>query len=118
MFFMKLCAGSPYYTLYRQESFLIVGNSGRFADTQSHLCGAYCRSYSPLLTRFSTVNPAFFASVTDSGFSFMGELNVEIIFRTGFLHAGQLVNGLADTGLRSVNFPPHTAQPPSHNSYS
>jgi hypothetical protein len=56
--------------------------------------------------------------VTDSGFSLMGELNVEIIFRTGFLHAGQFVNGLADSGRRSVNFPPQTAQSPSHNSYS
>lgn len=53
----------------------------------------YCFSYSPLLTRLSTVNPAFLASVTDRGLSFIGELNVEMIFRTGFLQAGQLVNG-------------------------
>ena len=94
------------------------GNSGRIAGHMKSLASRYCRSYSPLLTRFSTVKPAFFASVTDSGFSFNGELNDEIIFRTGFLHAGQFVNGLADSGRLSVNFPPHTLQSPSHNSYS
>jgi hypothetical protein len=78
----------------------------------------YWRSYSPLFTRFSTVNPAFFASVTERGLSFRGELKLEIILRTGFLQAGQLVNGLAERGRRSVNFPPHTAQAPSHSSYS
>ena len=35
----------------------------------------YWRSYSPLLTRFRTVNPAFFASETESGFATEGELN-------------------------------------------
>src|SRR6202030_1790587 len=50
----------------------------------------YCFSYSPLLTRFSTLKPAFFASEIES---VLGELNVENTFRTGFLHAGQLVNG-------------------------
>lgn len=118
MFFMVLYTGSPYDPTCRAESSLIVGDSGCFADNQSRLCAVYCRSYSPLLTRFSTVNPAFFASVTDNGLSFSGELNVERIFRTGFLHAGQWVNGLADSGRRSVNFPPHTAQSPSHSSYS
>ena len=78
----------------------------------------YCRSYSPLLTRLSTVNPAFLASVTERGLSFMGEEKLEITLRTGFLQAGQFVNGLAESGRRSVNFPPQTAQLPSHNSYS
>lgn len=64
------------------------------------------------------MNPAFFASVTDNGFSFIGELNVENTFRTGFLHAGHFVNGFADSGRFNVNFPPHAAQFPSHNSYS
>ena len=76
---------------------------------------SYCRSYSPLLTRFRTVNPAFLASETETCF---GELNVERILRTGFLHAGQCVSGLADSGRFSVNFPLQTAQSPSHNSYS
>jgi hypothetical protein len=80
--------------------------------------GLYCRSYSPLLDRFNTVNPAFFASVIESGLSFIGELNEEITLRTAFLHAGQLVSGFAVTGRRKVNFPPHTLQSPSHNSYS
>src|SRR5438034_9868621 len=78
----------------------------------------HCFSYSPLLTLLSTVNPAFFASVMESGLSLMGELNEEMILRTGFLHAGQFVSGLADSGRRSVNLPPHTLQSPSHNSYS
>jgi hypothetical protein len=78
----------------------------------------YCLSYSPLPSRLSTVNPAFFASVTESGLSFLGELNAEKTFRTGFLQAGQLVNGFADSGRLSVNFPPHTTQLPSHSSYS
>src|SRR5208283_1048779 len=78
----------------------------------------YCRSYSPLLTFLSTVNPAFLASEMDSGLSLCGELKVEMILRTGFLHAGQCVSGLADSGRRNVNLPPHTLQSPSHNSYS
>jgi len=81
-------------------------------------CGCHWRSYSPLLTRLRTVKPAFFASVTESGFSLIGELKVERILRTGFLHAGQFVSGLADSGRRRVNFPPHTTQLPSVNSYS
>ena len=64
------------------------------------------------------MNPAFFASVTESGFNFIGELNEEKTFLTGFLQAGQFVSGLADNGRFNVNFPPHTVQPPSHNSYS
>ena len=43
---------------------------------------------------------------------------LEITLRTGFLHAGQCVSGLAESGRRKVNLPPHTAQSPSHNSYS
>lgn len=78
----------------------------------------YWRSYSPLLTRLRTVKPDFFASEIESGFSFTGELNVEITFRTGRLHAGQRVSGGAASGLRSVNFPPHTLQSPSQSSYS
>src|SRR5277367_2050725 len=79
---------------------------------------AYCLSYSPLLTFLSTVNPAFFASVMDSGLSFCGELKLEKILRTGFLHAGQFVSGLAESGRFKVNFPPQTLQSPSHSSYS
>jgi len=78
----------------------------------------YCRSYSPLLTRFSTVNPAFLASVTESGFSFAGELKVEMILRTGFLQAGHWVRAAALSGRRNVNRPPHTTQLPAHSSYS
>jgi len=96
------------------QTLLLMGNFARFKDIEA----PYCRSYSPLLTRFSTVKPAFLASVTDSGLSFIGELNEEMILRTGFLQAGQCVSGLAESGRRSVNFPPHTLQSPSHNSYS
>ena len=77
----------------------------------------YCRSYSPLLTRFRTVKPAFFASLTDT-LSFVGALNVEMILRTGFRQAGQCVNGAAFSGRRRVNRPPQAVQLPSHNSYS
>ena len=48
----------------------------------------HCRSYSPLPVRFKTVKPAFLASDIESGFSFTGEWNGEMIFRTGFLQAG------------------------------
>jgi hypothetical protein len=49
----------------------------------------------------------------------VGVLKPEISFLTGFLQSGQLVNGLAESGLRRVNFPPHTPQPsPLSNSYS
>jgi len=75
----------------------------------------YCRSYSPLDTFLKTPNPAFFASEIDA---FFGELNVEKMRRTGFLHAGHWVKGAAESGRRSVNFPPHTLQLPSHSSYS
>ena len=75
----------------------------------------YCLSYSPLLTRFSTVKPAFFASETES---VLGELKVDHTRRTGFLHAGHFVNGAAERGRRNVNLPPHTLQSPSHSSYS
>jgi hypothetical protein len=54
----------------------------------------------------------------DSGLSLVGVLKPDMILRTGFLHAGQWVNGFADSGLLSVNFPPHILQSPSHNSYS
>jgi hypothetical protein len=75
----------------------------------------YWRSYSPLLTRFRTVNPAFLASEIDS---VLGELKVDHTRRTGFLHAGHLVKGGAESGRRKVNFPPHTTQFPSQSSYS
>src|ERR1035441_6615191 len=78
----------------------------------------HCRSYSPLLTFLSTVNPAFFASEMDNGLSLCGELKVEMILRTGFLHAGQCVRGLAESGRRKVKLPPQTLQSPSHSSYS
>jgi len=63
----------------------------------------HCRSYSPLLTRLSTVKPAFLASVTESGLSLIGELNVEMILRTGFLQAGQFVRFGAESGRFNVN---------------
>jgi len=75
----------------------------------------YCRSYSPLLTRFSTVKPAFLASEIDT---VLGELNWENTFRTGFLQAGHLVKGGAESGRRKVNLPPQTLQSPSQSSYS
>jgi hypothetical protein len=75
----------------------------------------YCRSYSPLLTRLRTVNPAFFASEIET---VLGELKVDHTRRTGFLQAGHLVNGGADSGRRKVNFPPHAAHFPSQSSYS
>ena len=78
----------------------------------------YCLSYSPLLTFLSTVNPAFFASEMDSGLSLCGVLKPEMILRTGFLHAGQFVSGLAESGRFKVNFPPQTTHLPTHNSYS
>jgi len=40
--------------------------------------------------------------------SFCGELKLEMILRTGFLHAGQCMSGLADSGRFSVNRPPQT----------
>jgi hypothetical protein len=45
-------------------------------------------------------------------------LKPEMILRTGFLHAGQCVSGLAESGRFRVNFPPHTLHSPSHSSYS
>lgn len=92
--------------------------SGAFISSQLSENPGYCRSYSPLLTFFNTVNPAFLASLTESGFSLIGELKLEMIFRTGFLQAGQLVSGAAESGRRKVNLPPQTLQSPSHNSYS
>ena len=76
---------------------------------------SYCRSYSPLFTRFKTVNPAFLASEIDK---FLGELKADQAFLTGFLQAGHCVKGLAESGRWRVNRPPHTLQSPSHNSYS
>src|SRR6266446_8585038 len=78
----------------------------------------YCRSYSPLPRRFRTVNPAFLASEMETGFNLIGELKVEITFRTGFLQAGHRLSSGALKGRRRVNFPPQTAQFPSHSSYS
>lgn len=80
--------------------------------------GIYCFSYSPLPARLRTVKPAFFASVMESGFNFIGELKLEIILRTGFLHAGHLVKGAALKGRFNVNLPPQTTQSPSQSSYS
>ena len=61
------------------------------------------------------MKPAFFASEIES---FLGELKVDQTRRTGFLHAGHLVKGLADSGRHRVNFPPHATQFPSQSSYS
>jgi len=71
-----------------------------------------------LLDFLSTVNPAFFASEMDRGFSLMGELNEEINLRTGLLQAGHLAKGAAFKGRIKVNLPPHTLQSPSQSSYS
>jgi hypothetical protein len=79
---------------------------------------AYCRSYSPLPNRFNTVNPAFLASVMDNGFSLVGVLKVEITFRTGFLHSGQVFISGALMGRRNANRPPQMVQSPSQSSYS
>jgi hypothetical protein len=71
-----------------------------------------------LLTRFKTVKPAFLAELMETGFVLIGELKVENTFRTGFLQAGQFVNGGWLSARRKVNLPPQTTQLPSHNSYS
>jgi hypothetical protein len=109
----------------RSEEGSIRGREGHSRDKASRafLSGksktdGYWRSYSPFSTRFKTVKPAFFASVIDNGFISEGVEKPEIIFRIGFLQAGQAVSGGADSGRRKVNRPPHAAQLPSHNSYS
>ena len=61
------------------------------------------------------MKPAFLASEIES---VLGELKVDHTRRTGFLQAGHLVKGGADSGRRKVNFPPHTTQSPSQSSYS
>ena len=66
-------------------------------------CSAYCRSYSPLLDFLRTVKPAFFASEMETGFSFIGEVNVEMILRTGFWHSEQCVSGDSFSVRRNVN---------------
>jgi hypothetical protein len=71
-----------------------------------------------LPTRFSTVNPAFFASEIERGFNFVGELTDEITFRTAFLQSGQFVSGGREMGRRKLNLPPQTLQSPSQSSYS
>jgi hypothetical protein len=68
-----------------------------------------------LLTRFKTVNPAFLASLNET---VRGVLNVEKTLRTGRRQEGQTFRGAASRGRRNVKWPPHTTQPPSHNSYS
>src|SRR5260370_22041762 len=75
----------------------------------------YCLSYSPLLTRLSTVKPAFFASEIES---LLGELKEEKTLRTGFLQAGHWLKGAAESGRRKTNLPPQTLQSPSQTSYS
>src|SRR4051812_19641472 len=61
----------------------------------------------PFVDPFKHSEPGFFCVCDREGLSLMGELNEEMILRTGFLHAGQFVNGLAESGRCSVNFPPH-----------
>ena len=90
-------------------------SEGLLRSRQPRRWGHYCRSYSPLPTRLSTVNPAFLASEIES---VLGELKGDHTLRTGFLHSGHLVKGGADRGRRKVNFPPHIAQFPSQSSYS
>ena len=79
---------------------------------------AYCRSYSPLPRRLSTVKPAFLASLTESGFNFVGELKAENTLRTCRLQAGQRFSSGALIGRRKVNLPPQTTQSPLQSSYS
>ncbi len=88
---------------------------GRFGKRQVAVQSA---SYSPLFTRFSTANPAFLASLIETGLVMLGVLNPEMSFRMGFLQAGQAVSSFAVNGRRKVKRPPHAAQLPSHNSYS
>jgi hypothetical protein len=78
----------------------------------------YCFSYSPLPSRFRTVNPAFLASEMDRGLLCTGELKLEMSLRTGLLHKGHLVSSGALIGRRRVNFPPQTMHSPSQSSYS
>ena len=78
----------------------------------------HCRSYSPLLRRLRTVKPAFLASEMESGLSLWGVEKPEMILRTGFLQAGQLVRGLAERGRLRVNLPPQARHSPSQSSYS
>ena len=49
------------------------------------IAAAYCFSYSPLLTRFNTVKPAFFASETER---FFGELKADHTLPNWFLASG------------------------------
>jgi hypothetical protein len=84
-------------------------------DSGRRMSALYCLSYSPFPKRLNTLKPAFLACEIERD---LGELKVDQTFRTGFLHAGQFVSGLADTGRRSVNLPPHTGQFPSQSSYS
>ncbi len=79
---------------------------------------AYWRSYSPLLTRFNTVNPAFLASEMETGFRILGVLNPVMTLRTGALHSGHFVNSGALIGRRSVKLPPQILHSPSQRSYS
>src|SRR4051812_34546703 len=88
-----------------------VKSSARIGDN-------YCFSNSPLPMRFKTVNPAFLASEIESGFSLVGELNDEMILRTGLRQSGHFSKGGRLTGRFNVNFPPQTLQSPSINSYS
>src|SRR6185295_16517154 len=67
----------------------------------------YCRSYSPLFTRLSTVKPAFLASLKETGFVSFGVLKLVMTLRTGFLHAGHFVSSAALNGRRKVKRPPH-----------
>jgi hypothetical protein len=71
-----------------------------------------------LPTRFKTVKPAFFASEMESGFSFMGELTVDMSFRTGLRQRGHFSRGGRLAGRRRLNFPPQTLQSPLQSSYS
>ena len=80
---------------------------------------SYWRSYSPLLVFFSTVKPAFLASLMESGLRMEGVLKLEMIFWTGRLQAGHLSSGLAETGRRSVKpGPPHGLQSTHSNTAS
>ena len=51
-----------------------------------------------MLVFFSTVKPAFLASLMESGLRMEGVLKLEMIFWTGRLQAGHLSSGLAETG--------------------
>ena len=95
-----------------------IEQTNRDSGPQFWILSYYCRSYSPLLTLFKTVKPAFLASLIDKGLVCCGVLNSLMILRIGFRQAGHALSSGADRGRFRVNLPPHAAQLPSQSSYS